>query len=87
MRDLETDYKPFVPTQEQSRRMDAVRAKAKDLAYAIRNCVPGSREQSSALSRLDEVVFWANAGITRNDQGGPNGQTDPRHVETNRGGG
>jgi len=82
-RDLESDFKPFVPTPEQIRRMEAIRGKAKDLAYTIYHMVPGSREQSSALSRLDEVVFWVNAGITRNPQevivphrGEADGQTD-----------
>lgn len=75
MRNLESDYRPYQPTADQARKMEVVRGKAKDLAYAVYRLVPGSREQSSALSRLDEVVFWANAGITRNT-GVNDGQTD-----------
>ncbi len=78
-RDLESDYKPYQPTADQARRMEAIRLKAKDLAYTIYKMVPGSREQSSALTKLDEVVFWVNAGITRNE-GGPNGQVDEQHA-------
>lgn len=67
MRDLEADFKPIAPTPNQQKKIDSIRAKAKDLAYAIYHLVPGSREQSTSLSRLDEVVFWANAGVVRND--------------------
>ena len=32
----------------------------------IAELTPPSREQSVALTKLDEVTFWANAGIARN---------------------
>ena len=67
MRNLEADFKPIAPNLDQQKKIDSIRAKAKDLAYAIYHLVPGSREQSTSLSRLDEVVFWANAGVVRND--------------------
>jgi hypothetical protein len=43
-----------------------IRDQAKDLAYLIDDLVPDSREKSSALTKLEEAVFWANAGIARN---------------------
>jgi hypothetical protein len=36
---------------------------AKDLALKIAEVVPAGREQSSALTRLEEAIFHANAGI------------------------
>ena len=33
----------------------------------LRNCPP-SRERSLALTKLEEVMFWANAAIARNEQ-------------------
>lgn len=34
---------------------------------AHRVLTPKSREQSTALTNLDQVVFWANAAIARNE--------------------
>lgn len=42
-----------------------MRAACLDLAVKIVETVPYSREQSNALTRLEEVMFWANAGIAR----------------------
>ncbi|WP_423802993.1 DUF7681 family protein [Paenibacillus pseudetheri] len=28
--------------------------------------VPNSREKASALTKVEEAVFWANAGVARN---------------------
>jgi antitoxin component of MazEF toxin-antitoxin module len=44
----------------------AVRITAFELAEYINENVPDSREKSVALTKLEEVVFWANAGIARN---------------------
>jgi hypothetical protein len=46
--------------------MDGVRSGALGLAQFIDEEVPRSREQSLALTKLEEVVFWANAAIARN---------------------
>lgn len=45
----------------------AIREKAKELAYLIKNTTPKSREQSVALTELETSVFWANAAIARNE--------------------
>lgn len=42
-----------------------IREKAKELALLIVDRVPAGREQSSALTRLEEAVMQANAGIAR----------------------
>lgn len=46
-----------------------IRGYCKDLAYFIKNTVPAGREQSLALTKLEEVMMWANAGIARHDVG------------------
>lgn len=67
MRDLDRDYQPItISTPEQQQRIEAVRNRAKALAYTIYKEVPGSREQSLALSRIEEALLWAMAGIVRN---------------------
>ena len=43
-----------------------IRDKAKELAYLIEKEVPPSREKSLAMTNLEQSVFWANTGVTRN---------------------
>ena len=45
--------------------MKALRATARSLAMLILDTVPDSRERSLAITKLEEVVMWANAGIAR----------------------
>lgn len=45
----------------------AIRSKAKCLAIIIDGIVPYSREKSLAMTKLEECVMWANAGIARNE--------------------
>lgn len=40
---------------------------AKELAYMICQNTPTSREQSLALTNLEQAIFWANAAIARNE--------------------
>ena len=42
-----------------------LRGKAKELAHLINALVPSGREKESALTRLEEAIFHANAGIAR----------------------
>jgi hypothetical protein len=46
---------------------EKVRDIAKAYAAALDELCPDSREFSLALTRLEEVVFWANAAIARNE--------------------
>ena len=52
--------KPGQPEVYQS-----LRAQALELAQSIDVAVPDSREKSTALSRFEEAIFYANAGIAR----------------------
>jgi hypothetical protein len=55
------------PAGNQAERYVAIRNKARELAWLIAESTPESREQSSALTRLDEVVMHANAAVARNE--------------------
>lgn len=44
----------------------SLRNAGKDLAILINAAVPESREKSLAITKLEEVIMWANAGIARN---------------------
>lgn len=45
--------------------LNEIRANCGELAESILSNVPEGREQSVALTKLEEVMFWANAGIAR----------------------
>lgn len=55
------------PTPDQVPRYGAIRTAAKELAFSLLDKCPESRELSTALTKLDEVVFWANSAIARNE--------------------
>lgn len=55
------------PKGDQPQRYEAIRAKAKELAELIYDSTPESREQSIAMTNLEQSVFWANAAIARNE--------------------
>ena len=64
--DIEKRFTYHKPTEEKVKVYPLLRDKAKELAYLIEENVPNSREKSCALTKLEEVVMWANAGIARN---------------------
>lgn len=64
---LEKDFSYHAPKDGQPARYVAIRDKAKELARLIMESTPPSREQSMALTHLDEVVMTANAAIARNE--------------------
>lgn len=42
-----------------------IRDKAKGFAEYLNEVVPDNRELALAITKLEEAVFWANAGIAR----------------------
>jgi len=62
-------FQYYPPKPERVQDFGTIRDKAKDLALVIADLCPESREQSVALTHLDEVVFWANAAIAREGKG------------------
>jgi hypothetical protein len=67
MKNIEKDYSYHKPFGTQPDRYQAIRDKAKDLAYLIELAVPESREKALAYTNLEQAVMWANAGIARNE--------------------
>ena len=51
------------PKPNQTPRYEAIRSQARVLAHFIAQNTPPSREQSLALTKLQEVVMFANAAI------------------------
>lgn len=52
-------------SETQVARCNDLRKLAQTLAAEIVNWSPASREQSIALTKLEECSFWANAAIAR----------------------
>lgn len=46
----------------------AVRNLCFDLAEALNEFLPESREKSLAITKLEEVMFWGNAAIARHSE-------------------
>lgn len=64
---IERAFTYHPPTDDQPERYAAIRDQAKSLALFLVRSTPASREQSLALTHLEEVVFWANASIARQE--------------------
>lgn len=58
----------FHPAQaDQPNRYAAVRRLCRTLAHELTTLAPESRELSIALTNLEQVMYWTNAAIARNE--------------------
>lgn len=64
---IENSFTYHPPVGNQQERYVALRDKAKDLALDIINLTPSSREQSTAITKLEEAIMWANKAIACNE--------------------
>lgn len=65
--DLNNRFKWHQPrTQEVGETHDAIRRSCASLAHDLNDWVPEGREKSLAITKLEEVMMWANAGVARN---------------------
>ena len=65
--ELAVRFTYHAPTGDQPDRYQAIRNQAAFFADLIIAKTPDSREQSLALTHLEEVVFWSNAAIARRE--------------------
>ena len=65
---IENNFTYHKPFGDQPERYEALRGKAKELAYLLDKSCPASREKSLAMTKLEESIFWANASIARNEK-------------------
>lgn len=66
-KDIENRFTYHPPSGDQADRYIGIRETAKGLALLIAVSTPASREQSLALTNLEQAVMWANAAIARNE--------------------
>jgi hypothetical protein len=65
--DLENRFTYHAPKDGQPLRYEAIRAAGKEFARLIVSECPDGREQSLAVTHIEEAVFWANASIARHE--------------------
>jgi hypothetical protein len=63
--DIENRFTYHAPKDGQPIIFSIIRSMAKELANKIDDEVPDGREKSIAITKLEEVVMWANSGIAR----------------------
>jgi hypothetical protein len=65
--DLKKRFTYHPPKEGQPQRYEDIRADALKFADRLDMFCPECREKSLAITKLEEVVFWANAAIARNE--------------------
>lgn len=65
--ELDTRFTAHPSRVSQLKRYDLIRGEARRLAGIIAANTPSGREQSLALTKLEEAVLIANAGIARRE--------------------
>lgn len=63
---IDNNFTYHAPTVEQQALYAEIRGQCMELALYIYRATPYSREQSLALTNLEQVMFWANAAVARN---------------------
>ena len=64
---IENNFSHHAPKDDQANRYEQIRGKAKEFARLIAELTPASREQSLAMTNLEQTVMWAIAAIARNE--------------------
>lgn len=65
--ELEKRFTYHAPKGDQAERYVVLREAVKSIATLVIELCPDSRERSLAITKLEEVVFWMNASIARNE--------------------
>jgi hypothetical protein len=63
--DLEHRFTAHAPSPEKAELHVSVRDACLTLAKHVHATVPDGREKATALTKIEEVMFWANAGLAR----------------------
>lgn len=64
---LNQNFSYIAPRSDQVPRYQIIRSTGKVFANELMRLCPPSRELSIAMTKLEEVVMWANAAIARNE--------------------
>jgi hypothetical protein len=80
---ITNNFTYHAPVPDQLPRYEQIRKEGKELALLLEVLCPQSRELSLALTKLEEVVMWANAAIARNEQTMTDNPTLPKQANPN----
>jgi len=69
LKDLENRFNYHAPKTElnQTERYEMMRKVLLDTAHYVVDQTPESMEQSLAVTKLEEAMYWANSAIARNE--------------------
>lgn len=62
---IENDFTYHAPKEFDIQKFQLIRDNARQLAHLFADLVPAGKESAVALTKLNEAVMWANAGIAR----------------------
>lgn len=63
--DLANRFTYHSPTPDMPEKFKQMRSFALSLSILIDSLVPEGREKSLAITKLEEAIMWANAGLAR----------------------
>lgn len=63
--ELDKRFSAHSVDEDQISCLESVRAAGRAMALAVLQVAPEGRERSLALTKIEEAMFWANAGIAR----------------------
>jgi len=66
--DLQNRFTYHPPKPAQVKTYEEIRDQCHRLAQNLNSWCPDGREKSLAITKLEEVVFWANASIARKQE-------------------
>lgn len=66
--DLDNRFSYHTPVENQKQRYESIREEVRSLAEVLQRRCPPSRELAIAMTKLDEVMFFANASIARTEE-------------------
>jgi hypothetical protein len=66
--ELDKRFNHYKPSETKAMRYECIRDAMQTLADIVNQEVPASREQSLAITALEEAMMWANAGIARHPE-------------------
>ena len=65
--ELENRFTYYPPKNDQAERYEKIRAGALGFAIFLNSMCPDSREKNIVMTKLDELMMFANASIARNE--------------------
>lgn len=65
--EIEVNFTYHAPSKGKVKLHNEIREAGKEFSFLINDLVLDSREKSLALTKIEEAVMWANAGLARNE--------------------